>query len=636
MRSENTYIPVTLTGGAFLNISPDAIVESNGKRYTITHVLDLEAVLCKEEETGKQERLYIKDLNPVTAKPDEETTDADLTTISDAEWSEARRRYSIIQPLLYRHRTIEGVAEQARAAGVHLSTIYRWIDIYQRRERLSDLLPVKRSGGRGKSRLPSETEAILKATIEDYYLNSQKRSAQKTYDEVRRRCRNAGVPLPHPNTVRYRIAQLSEEMKLKRRINPKAAREKFAPIKGHFPGADYPLAVIQIDHTPLDIILVDDVHRLPVGRPWITLAIDVFSRMVAGLYVSFDPPGALSTGLCIAHAILPKEKWLARYDITASWPCWGVMKTIHADNAKEFHGNMLNRACEEHGIELNFRPVATPHYGGHIERLLGTVLEEIHSLPGTTFSNPRERGEYDSEAKAAMTLFEFEKWLANFIVGVYHQRIHSSLKTSPIKKYEEGVIGTEDCPGIGIPPRIADEDRLRLDFMPYVERTIQGYGVVIDEIHYYSDVLRRFINAGDPDDSRRKRHFVFKRDPRDISQIYFYDPELKQYSRIPYRDTSHPPISIWELREVRRQLEKEGRENIDEGLIFVTYEKMREQEERAVRETKRMRRANQRRSAHRQIAPPNNSQGGVTNEGAAESLGTSSDILPFDEMEEFC
>lgn len=632
MRSEDNPGQCDRNAGTFLNINPDAIVESNGKRYTITHVLDLEAVLCKEEETGKQVRLFIRDLDPVAPTSDEASTEADLTSISDTDWSKAKLRYDIIRPLLYTRRTTEGVAEQARAAGVHIATIYRWIDAYKRRERLTDLLPVKKSGGRGESRLTPETEAILKATIEDYYLSSQKRSAKKTFDEVRRRCRNVGAPFPHPNTVRFRITQLSEEVKVKRRVSAKAAREKFAPIKRHFPGADYPLAVVQIDHTELDIILVDDVHRLPVGRPWLTLAIDVFSRMVAGLYVSFDPPGALSIGLCIAHAILPKDKWLTLYDINALWPCWGVMKTIHTDNAKEFHGNMLQRACEEHGIELTFRPVATPHYGGHIERLLGTIVKEIHSLPGTTFSNPQERGAYDSEAKAAMTLFEFEKWLANFIVGVYHQRIHSSLQMSPVKKYEQGIFGSEDSPGVGIPARIVNEDRLRLDFMPYEERTIQGYGVVIDEIHYYSDVLRRFINAVDPDESRRKRQFIFKRDPRDISQIYFYDPELKQYSRIPYRDTSHPPISIWELREVRRQLEKEGRENVDESVIFEAYERMRAQEDASVRETKRARRANQRRSGHQQITPPKTPGDTVPIEVRSDCPVT--EVLPFDEMEE--
>lgn len=295
---------------------------------------------------------------------------------------------------------------------------------------------------------------------------------------------------------------------------------------------------------------------------------------------------------------------------------------------------MLQRACEEHSIHLDFRPVATPHYGGHIERLLGTVLKEIHSLPGTTFSNPQGRGEYDSEAKAAMTLFEFEKWLANFIVGVYHQRVHNSLQMSPVKKYEQGIFGTEDGPGVGLPARIVDEDRLRLDFMPFVERTIQGYGVVIDEIHYYSDMLRRFINSVDPNDSRRKRQFTFKRDPRDISQIYFYDPELKQYSRVPYRDTSRPPISIWELREVRRLLEKEGKENIDEGLIFEAYERMRAQEEQSVRETKKARRASQRRLGNQRVNSPKTLIRDIDIEYASGPAESVPDIMPFDELEE--
>jgi putative transposase len=317
--------------GTAVHVAPCIVVESSGKRYTITHVLDLEAVLCKEEGDGKQVRLYIKDLIPVTPKQDAGGTASDLSSFSEEDWREINRRYEIIRPLLKISRTTEGVAEQARAAGVHLATVYRWIDAYERRGRRSDLLPKKRPGGRGEGRISPGTDAIIKTTIEDFYLNQQKRSAQKTCDEVLRRCRNAGVPLPHPNTVRNRIARLSEEQKIKRRISSKAAREKFSHVKGHFPGADFPLAVVQINHTPLDITLVDDVHRRPVGRPWITLAVDVFSRMVVGFYVSFDPPGALSTGLCISHAILPKENWLARYSITTPWPRWGVMKTIHVD-----------------------------------------------------------------------------------------------------------------------------------------------------------------------------------------------------------------------------------------------------------------------------------------------------------------
>jgi putative transposase len=623
---------------AIVNLQPGSAVESGGHRYIITHLLDLETVLGREANSNKSARLYIRDLMPISVKTDsaEEQTDIELSLVSDEDWQEANRRFAIIRPLLgMQRRTKEAVTEQARSACVHLSTLYRWIDAYERSGLVSALLPGKRGYPQGRMRLSQEVETILQSVIEDFYLHKQKRSVQETCDEVLRRCRNAKLTAPHPNTVRNRLALISEQVRLERRHGRRAAKEKFIPLIGHFPGADYPLSVIQIDHTPLDIILVDDLHRRPVGRPWITVAIDVFSRMVAGFYVSLDPPGSLAVGLTIAHAILPKDQWLARFEITTGWPLWGVMKTIHADNAKEFRGNMLRRACEQHSINLEWRPVATPNYGGHIERLMGTFAKEVHTLPGTTFSNISERGEYESEKQAAMTLRELEKWIATYITGVYHQRIHSSIGTSPIKKYEEGVFGTPEQPGTGLPARITDDDRLRLDFMPYIERTVQQYGVVIDEIHYYSDVLRRWINAPDPDNPRLKRQFVFKQDPRDISQIYFYDPEVKQYSVVPYRDTSRPAISIWEMREARKRLEEEGRKKINEDLIFESYARMRAQEEQAKRETKRVRRARERRSLHSQVDKPMATKNPATlNAHTQQPHTTLPDIEPFDEIED--
>ena len=62
---------------------------------------------------------------------------------------------------------------------------------------------------------------------------------------------------------------------------------------------------------------------------------------------------------------------------------------------------MLRRACEQYGIALDYRPIQQPHMGGHIERLLGTLMRALHALPGATFSNAQQRGHYDSEASAA-------------------------------------------------------------------------------------------------------------------------------------------------------------------------------------------------------------------------------------------
>lgn len=290
---------------------------------------------------------------------------------------------------------------------------------------------------------------------------------------------------------------------------------------------------------------------------------------------------------------------------------------------------MLQRACAEYGIDLAWRPVARPNFGGHIERLLGTLLREIHTLPGTTFSNPRERGEYDSDAKAVLTLSEFEAWLTTYITKIYHLRNHDSLGMAPIEKYREGIFGGAQRPGIGLPARIADADRLRLDFMPFELRTIQDYGVVIDEVHYYHDVLRRWIGAKDPDSPKYKRKFLFRRDPRDISAVWFYDPELQTHFAIPYRNTSHPAISVWELREAER-MAKEAGKPIDERTIFEAYEHMRAIEEAAKAKTRAARRAGQRRSDH---ATPDKPASNQPPTGRSTTVPAAT-IEPFDELDD--
>jgi putative transposase len=619
-----------------LRIEPGAWVTIEGRRFCIRQVLDLETVLVGHTETGETQHAKINDLQASESPPETQTETAvtELADIEDEDWHRVRDRFAAIQPLLDDPDcTREKVRARAESVGRHPATLYRWLHDYRHGGRLSTLVPAKRGIRRGHSLLDPEVETILTATLDEFYLSGQKRSAQHTYNELARRCHNAGIKRPHPNTVRNRIKALSDKEKLRRREGGKAVRDKYAPIQGVFPGANWPLAVVQIDHTPVDLILVDDVHRRPVGRPWVTLAIDVFSRMVTGFSVSFDPPGALAVGLCLAHAILPKDTWLARHEINTPWPIWGIMDTVHADNAKEFRGSMLHKACEEYRIDLHWRPVARPHFGGHIERLLGTLNHEIHTLPGSTFSNPVARGIYDSEQHAAMTLAEFERWLSILIVEIYHQRLHSELGITPLQKYEEGIFGTDERPGRGVPERLLDETELRLTFMPYAERTVQPHGLVIDEIQYYDDVLKPWIHSTDPHETtgKRKRKFIVRRDPRDISRVYFYDPELKRYFEIPYRNTVHPPISVWELREVRRMLKEEGRKSVNEDLIFDAYNRLRVLEAEAVHETKKARRAAQRRRGQAHVDRPRPESWTL---GPNQRLARAEEIQPFDEIEE--
>lgn len=513
-----------------------------------------------------------------------------IEILSEQEWKLAKDRFEIVNRIIEEKSSSDEIKQIAENINVHPSTIYRWVKTFKEKNTISALVGKKRTGGKNKSRLKAEIDGIVDEVLLDMYLTSSKPSISKVIRTIKIKCKELGELSPHPNTIRNRIKNLSEEEVLRARYGNKRARDKYEPIKGNFPGAEFPLSVVQIDHTCVDIILVDELYRKPFMRPYLTVAIDVFSRMVVGFHVSFDPPGEMGTGLCIANSILSKEYILDKHAIDGDWPCWGTMATIHLDNAKEFRGNMLKLACNNYGINLEHRPIATPHWGGHVERLLGTFSKEIHNLPGTTFSKISDRENYDPMERASLTINEFEKWLVTYIVKVYHKKNHSTLGMPPIEKYRKGIFGDHESLGSGLPPKLMDERRVRLDFMPFFERTIQEYGVLIEHITYYDDVLRKYIHAKeDSTKYSKKQKFIFKRDPRDISLVYFYDPNLNEYFEIPYRDTSKPPISIWEFNEVVKKLSKENLD-VNEDTIFEAYKVMEEIELKAIRETKKLKR----------------------------------------------
>jgi putative transposase len=614
-------------GVAGLSIAPGSEVSVKGHRYVITSYVDLESALAQDPQTGNVVRLFIRDMTAVNGETTNAAEDVDLALVDDQDWQEAQRRFSFIQPLLAeagrRRSDVETVAE---AAGVHVTTLYRWITAYESVGKVSALLPRRPDGGRGKSRLPANIEAIVKATIDDTYLQDQQRSLQATAQEVMVRCRMAGVQAPHLTTVRRRISAITEEVRLKRRANKKRAADRFEPRTGQY-AAQWPLQVVQIDHTKVDIECLDEIKRRPIGRPWLTVAIDVYSRMITGYYLSLDPPGDASVGLCLVNSIIAKDVYLARFSLPTKWPCWGIPHTVHADNGREFRGKMLRRAAQEYAFNIEFRPVKTPHFGAHIERLIGSLAREFKSWLGATFSNPKERAEYDSGQKAIFTLAELEKSLAEFVTGIYHERLHTAIKTSPRERYERGFAGDHTRPAVGLPRKIVDEEKFRLDFTPFVERTVQAYGVVVDDVHYYHDVLRPYIHATGKE---RNRKFLFRRDPRDISTLYFFDPELKQYTAVPYRNNSYPAMSIWELREAQARLRLEGRATIDEAAIFESLQRLRTYEDEAAKETRKVRRNQQRRLEHARTAKPRLTP-------AQSPLAPSIDpraIVPFEDIRE--
>lgn len=480
---------------------------------------------------------------------------------------------------------------------------------------LTDLAPRVSSGGKGKTRINDEIEKIVKDVIESFYLTRQRRSIATVMREIRKRCFERGYAAPARNTVDLRIKSLEPKLVTGRRFGFEATK-KLMPVIGETPATVRPLEVVQIDHSPMDVILVEESSREPIGRPFLTLAIDVHTRCIVGMLLSLEAPSATSVGLCLAHTVSSKDAYLLRLGLSdIKWPMYGKPECIHLDNAPEFHSEALERGCGQHGIVQDFRPKAQPHYGGIIERVIGTAMNMAHELPGTTFSSVQDRGRYDPEANAALTLQELEQWLV-LAIASYHKSVHSTLKLPPESFWKAKLQGKTV-------PFVRDERAFLIDFLPVVKRNIVRAGFVIDHIAYYADVLKPWIARRD-----RMGKFIIRRDPRDLSRIWVLDPTSDEYIELAYRSISNPSVTLWEHRKAVERLRKNGRAQIDEAAIFRMIEKMRAIVSTAEKQTNRSRRDKARRShllkkpESKPITPPRIGQ-------------RKSKAKPFDEIEEW-
>jgi putative transposase len=284
--------------------------------------------------------------------------------------------------------------------------------------------------------------------------------------------------------------------------------------------------------------------------------------------------------MALRHGVLPKAAWLQDREIDVDYPIHGIPDTLHLDNAREFHSLALARGCQQYGVELQYRPKRTPHYGGHIERLIGTTIGEIHLLPGTTFSNVQAKGDYDAECHAAMTLREFERWFT-LQVGIYHGTIHRQIGMPPLAAWQEGLAKRPD------PLRIpADPGKFLLDFLPFEMRRIRREGIELFHMFYWHGALSRLV-ANCPS------KLPIKYNPLNLSAVYVELPEGGHLT-VPLRDRRRPPITKFEHQWAIQALREHGRQAVDEQSLFDMVQEQRRIVVEAIGKTKAARKSAQR------------------------------------------
>ena len=289
---------------------------------------------------------------------------------------------NIADPII--RETWEGLGRPGRCPD--FSTVLRW------RKRFSEtggdfssLVDATAKKGNRTDRFPAEVVGLVSEAVDAVFMKPERGSIQDTLDAAKIAVRRenkllppqAALPMPTRRLVKRLIMEIPAFDRHLARYGRDSAHNAFRSVTG-FKAVGAPLERAEMDHTPLDLFVVDDDTGMPMGRPYLTTCIDCHSRSVLGCVVGFEPPSYLTVAQCLKHMFLPKTDLRAKHpSLKNDWYAYGIPAELVVDNGSEFHSESLEKACLNFGTEIHYAPRKTGAFKGKIERFQKTMIEWV-------------------------------------------------------------------------------------------------------------------------------------------------------------------------------------------------------------------------------------------------------------------
>jgi putative transposase len=501
---------------------------------------------------------------------------ADFSQLESDLKLEAKRRFKYIQCFLesgQQKRTESSLQpiinkisqELADNKPPHWSTLYRWIKKYESSEGdIRFLVPNDIAKGR-KSQLHPEVLSIIQQAIDEYYLTLQKPLVSNLYSQVifeitkenivRQKIGLSLLEIPCQLTIYRIVNKLDPYEEMVARYGKAAADKMFNTCKYSPPNTMRPLEIVEIDHTKLPLYVVDLETNLPIGIPTLTTAIDRYTGMPIGYYISFEPASYLSVMHCLWHSIQPKDYVQRKFpSVKHTWPCYGLMSALKTDNAPEFKGVQLEDACNLLFIDLDYAPPRLPWYKAKVERFFRTIsTTTLQGQPGSflKFMNKYD-DEYDPKKSAVISLDSLQEILHLFIIDIVGQMPHPKFG---IPRVDVWLQGTSKYPPV-LPSSLQD---LRVLLGAVTYRVISQNGIEFEGLYYRSPELTRLRNVYEQRDKRRstgrkeREKAKIKYDPANISFIYVFDPDSHNFVAVPAVDQNYTSnLSLWQHKVIKK------------------------------------------------------------------------------------
>lgn len=361
--------------------------------------------------------------------------------------------------------------------------------------------------GNKTRRISQEVIDLMNEYISDAYENKKQRNKLSVFRSFKNKCIEMGYDPPTDKTFYNELEKRPSHEQDKERRGPRAAYDKepfywelslTTPRHG-----SRPFEIAHIDHTELDIELICSKTQRNLGRPWLTLLIDAFSRRVLAFYLTFDPPSYRSCMSTIRECIKKYSR---------------MPKTIVVDGGKDFQSIYFDSLLAVFNSHKKVRPGAKPRFGSVCERMFGTTNTEfINNLAANTQLTKHVRivtKEFNPKNLAIWTLEDLHFVLSDFLYEYYDKMDHTSLNQSPREAYEQNIRRT----GERTQTYIKYDENFEMLTLPTTKKgtaKVQpGQGVKINNCYYNSYELKNPAVEG--------KQIQVRYDPYDYSKAYAY------------------------------------------------------------------------------------------------------------------
>ncbi len=506
-----------------------------GQELQFEDVITKRPTLIKRGELIRQ--IYRGDLHVVWSEEDTETqSDASLRSVVDVSSLPSKHTEQIEYRMgfvkaLQRHRVTRGqrdkvaqvIAKHAQATGLKnapsASAVMEWARRYDLSGRNPSALLSRNSRRKTKKRLIQLVEEMIWHSLKRHYFTRARNSARHAYEQLKielKKAADAGQIEPADALIAYpTLCRRIASVDLYDRV---AAREGVARARmvcrTAFPGGvpTYPYQRVEIDHTPLNWVVICDRTGLPLGRPTLTTAIDGFSGYVLGMYLSFYGPGASSLSGVIRSALEPKDQVIAGLDLNNPWYGDGLPDDVWVDNGLEFHSFIFRMIALAFGFDITYCRVRTPWLKPRVERFFGT-LNTLTLARGRVSKVVANIVRMDPYKDAIITFGDLVAGLLRFVVDVYPLEPNWRKMATPMELFLEGV---ENAPPAMFP---GDLHQLRLASGMSKHLTFSQGGIELHGLPFGSYAFKDIANRWGTG-----LKLLCKWDPDDISKLYVQDP----------------------------------------------------------------------------------------------------------------